>query len=67
MLRVQVEVLTRMAAVRRWLIERVDPASERGDVSSTTIMIAVLAALAIAVGAIITAKVTEKANAIPTD
>ena len=41
-------------------------ADQRGEISSTVIMIAVLAALALAVGAIITTKVTDKANSIPT-
>lgn len=39
---------------------------ERGEVTSQVILIAVFAALAIAVAAIIVAKVTDKANSIPT-
>ncbi len=40
---------------------------DRGEVSTTTVVLTfILAALAIAVGAIITNKVTSKANAIPT-
>lgn len=39
---------------------------QRGEISSWVITVAVLAALAIAVGAIITTKVTAKANSIPT-
>ncbi len=37
---------------------------ERGEITEKVIIIAVFAALAIAVGAIIVAKVTDKANAI---
>jgi hypothetical protein len=41
---------------------------ERGEVNLTTVILAfVLAGLAITVGAIIVAKVTGKANSIPTD
>jgi hypothetical protein len=39
---------------------------ERGSVTETVILVAVFAALAIAVGAIIVLKVTDKANSIPT-
>ncbi len=39
---------------------------ERGSVTETVILVAVFAALAIAVGAIIVVKVTDKANSIPT-
>jgi hypothetical protein len=39
---------------------------ERGMTTETVIITAVLAALALAVGAIIVAKVTSKANSIPT-
>lgn len=39
---------------------------DRGEVTEKVILIAIFAALAIAVGAIIVAKVTEKANSIPT-
>lgn len=41
---------------------------ERGEgITSTVILIALFAALALGVGAIIVAKVTDKANSIPTD
>ena len=47
----------------RWkLIEH----DERGEVTEKVIIVAIFAALAIAAGAIIVAKVTTKANAIPT-
>jgi hypothetical protein len=39
---------------------------ERGAVTETVILVAVFAALALAVGAIIVVKVTDKANSIPT-
>lgn len=39
---------------------------DKGEVSSTVIIIAILCTLAIAVGAIIVTKVTQKANSIPT-
>jgi hypothetical protein len=40
---------------------------ERGEVTEKVIIVAIFAALAIAAGAIIVAKVTAKANAIPTE
>jgi len=42
-------------------------ADERGEVTEKVILVAVFAALAIAIGAIIVLKVTDKANSIPTD
>lgn len=39
---------------------------ERGSVTETVILVAIFAALALAVGAIIVLKVTDKANSIPT-
>jgi len=39
---------------------------ERGAVTETVILVAIFAALALAVGAIIVVKVTDKANSIPT-
>lgn len=39
---------------------------ERGSVTETVIIVAIFAALALAVGAIIVLKVTDKANSIPT-
>jgi hypothetical protein len=43
---------------------RLAAGDERGDVAPRTVGIAVMAALAISIGAIITAKVTAKANGI---
>ena len=40
---------------------------ERGEVTEKVIIVAIFAALAIAVGAIIVAKVTAKAESIPTN
>ena len=54
-------------AARDALVRRVSVRDERGEVTSTTIMIAILATLALAVGAIITAKVISKANSTPTE
>lgn len=48
----------------RWQLLEHD---ERGEVTEKVIIVAVFAALAIAAGAIIVAKVTAKANSIPTD
>lgn len=45
-------------------VDRVATDQDRGEVSSTTIMIAVLVSLAVAVGLIITTKITAKANGI---
>ncbi len=53
---------TRRALVDR--VRRLRPADERGDVEARTVTIAVMVALALAVGVIITAKVTNKANGI---
>ena len=48
----------------RWQTLRDD---DRGEVTEKVIIVAIFAALAIAAGAIIVAKVTAKANAIPTE
>jgi len=45
---------------------RLGESDDRGEVTEKVILVALFAALAIAVGAIIVAKVTEKANSIPT-
>lgn len=52
----------RTSAQRRIDAARAD--AERGEVSSTTIMVAVLVLLAVAVGAIITERITAKAETI---
>ena len=54
--------LTTVAAHRLTIARR----DERGEVTEKVILIAIFAALAIAVGAIIVAKVTAKANSITT-
>ena len=57
-------VITIWAMIRhRMLDTRHD---QRGEVTSQVILIAIFAALAIAIGAIIVAKVTDRANSIPT-
>ena len=67
LLRLMVAVSVAALALRDGLTGRARLDDERGEVTSTTIMIAVLATLALAVGAIIVAKVTSKANSIPTE
>jgi len=66
LLRTEVYVVTLLAATSTALARRVDWREERGDVTSTTVLVAILATLALAVGAIIVTKVTQKANSIPT-
>jgi hypothetical protein len=58
-----------VGALYRMLRARWDAANhdERGEVTEKVIIVAIFAALAIAVGAIIVAKVTAKAESIPTD
>jgi len=63
----QVHVLILVAAARDALTRAVGGRDERGEITSTTIIIAVMATLALAVGAIIVVKVTDKANSIPTN
>jgi hypothetical protein len=60
--------LATIRALCRFLQGRWQVASrgERGEVTEKVIIVAIFAALAIAAGAIIVAKVTTKANAIPT-
>ena len=54
-----------MRALRhRWEVLKDD---ERGEITEKVIIVAIFAALAIAAGAIIVAKVTAKANAITTE
>jgi len=65
LLRLQTEAVLLVLAARYALAARA-VRDERGEVTSTTITIAILATLALAVGAIIVAKVTSKANSIPT-
>ncbi len=60
-------MFTEIAALWAYLRARVDLAggwNERGTVVEKVILTAIFAALAIAVGAIIVAKVTTKANSI---
>ena len=66
LLRLQIEAMVLALRARDAIRERA-VRDERGEVTSTTITIAILATLALAVGAIIVAKVTSKANSIPTE
>lgn len=59
--------VTALGDLAKALAARLDVKDDRGDVEARTITIAVMAALAIAVGVIITAKVTTKANSINLD
>lgn len=66
LLRLQIEAMFLALRARDAIRDRA-VRDERGEVTSTTITIAILATLALAVGAIIVAKVTSKANSIPTE
>lgn len=65
-LRGLVAAQVRAAAAKRWLAGRVDVADERGDVSSTVVVIALLVAAATVVLGLIVANLTTRANNIPT-
>ena len=58
-----IQVMTLWARVRIDEVRR----DERGMTTETVIITAILAALALAVGAIIVVKVTSKAESIPTE
>ncbi len=64
LLKACVGVMVFSFGVRDALMSRTDLGAERGDVTSTTIVIAALAAISLAVVAIIALKVTNKANSI---
>lgn len=66
MLATQIRILTLWTRTRDSIRSNSRMRGDRGEVSSTVIIIAILCTLAIAVGAIIVAKVTAKANDIPT-
>jgi hypothetical protein len=62
-----IDVLATLGYLRAVLESRMpDFGDERGEVTEKVIITAIFAALAIAAGAIIVAKVTDKANSIPT-
>lgn len=65
MLHTQVRILTAVMALRQRITDL--DRDERGDVYSSTIMIAVAVTIAIGVGAILLIKFTTKANNIDTD
>ncbi|MDP9404525.1 MAG: hypothetical protein M3P85_14665 [Actinomycetota bacterium] len=58
-----VQCLVAMARHRAAMVR----ADQRGEITEKVIITAIFAALAIAVGGIIVAKVTSKANSIPTE
>lgn len=64
LLETSVMVTVFFLGARDALMSRIDLSNERGDVTSTTIVIAALAAVSLAVVAIIALKVTNKANSI---
>lgn len=64
LLKTSVMVTVFFLGARDALMSRIDLSNERGDVTSTTIVIAALAAISLAVVAIIALKVTNKANSI---
>lgn len=55
------------SAVMAGLARRLDIRDERGDVTPRTVGIAVMTAVAVAVGAAITTKITNKENTISLD
>lgn len=61
-------VSQQLTVVLFWARARFDDLQrdERGEVTEKVIIVAIFAALALAVGAIIVMRVTEKANSIPT-
>jgi hypothetical protein len=65
MLELQVRAIVTVLQARDALLARTG--DERGMTTETVIITAVLATLALAVGVIITTKVTGKANSIPMD
>lgn len=65
MLHAQVRAYLLWQRARASLHDNARMRGDRGEVSSTVILIAIMCALAIAVGGIIMAKVTQKANDIP--
>jgi len=62
--RVHSAYVGQLAALKEVLVARLDARGERGDVAPRTVGIAVMAALAISVGAVITTKVKGKADGI---
>lgn len=58
-----------MEAIARFYASRIaaHAGNERGEVTEKVLTTAIFAALAIAAGAVIVAKVTAKANSIPTE
>jgi hypothetical protein len=67
MLNLQVQMLTAWLSARNRLCERARAArhDDRGEITSQTILIVLLAVAAITAGGVIAAKITGNANAIP--
>lgn len=66
---VAAQITNTAASAKRVAVARVEQArddAERGEISSTTVIIAILVLLAVAVGGIITTKITDTANSIET-
>ena len=63
--RIATHAIVAWTITRQRLAERVR--EDRGEITAQIILIAIFAALAIAVGAIIVTKVTDRANSIPTN
>lgn len=57
--------LTYLKTLYQWLSARL-VLDERGEITEKVLVTAIFAALALTAGAIIVTKVTERANAIPT-
>ncbi|MGH9153143.1 MAG: hypothetical protein ACRD03_12255 [Acidimicrobiales bacterium] len=55
------------AVMAAWWLRMRGPADERGETTEKVIITALFAALALTAATIITLKVTDKANSIPTD
>ena len=65
--RIHAGVILAATGTRDWLADRVQWHDDRGDITPRIIGIATMAALALAVLAIVTARVTAKANTISLD
>lgn len=56
--------MTSLLLLKAWLVARIDPSDERGEVTEKVIIVAIFAGLAIAAGAIIVSKVMSRAEGI---
>jgi len=62
----QIKLVNLIQRSYQWLDDGHRLRADKGEISATVILVAIFCTLAIAVGAIIVAKVTAKANSIPT-